>query len=60
MRLRQFAASAAKGDLARALPLAPAAIAPFLLALALVVAAFATGGTGSAFGQALTRPRPRP
>ncbi len=51
VRLRQFAASAAKGDLARALPLAPAAIAPFLLALVLVVAAFATGGTGSAFGQ---------
>lgn len=51
VRLRQFGASAAKGDLTRALPLTPAAIAPFLLALVLVVAAFATGGTGSAFGQ---------
>ena len=51
VRLRQFGASAAKGDLARALPLTPAAIIPFLLALLLVVAAFMIGGAGSAFSQ---------
>ncbi|WP_340645881.1 hypothetical protein [Phenylobacterium sp.] len=46
VRLRQFGASAAKGDLARALPLTPAAIAPFILALILVVAAFMVGEPG--------------
>ncbi|CAN5893409.1 hypothetical protein BH11PSE1_BH11PSE1_03230 [soil metagenome] len=51
VRLRQFGASAAKGDLARALPLTPSAIAPFLLAVILVVAAFVVGGAGSAFHQ---------
>ncbi|MDO8380097.1 hypothetical protein [Phenylobacterium sp.] len=51
VRLRQFAGALGKGDLARALPLTPAAIAPFLLALILVAAAFGIGGAGSAFDQ---------
>ena len=51
VRLRQFGASAAKGDLARALPLTPAAVIPFILALILVVAAFVVGGAGSMFSQ---------
>lgn len=51
VRLRQFGASVTKGDLVRALTLTPAAIAPFLLALILVAAAFVMGGTGSAFAQ---------
>ena len=51
VRLRQFGASVAKGDLARALPLTPAAIAPFLLALVLVVTALVVAGTGSMFSQ---------
>lgn len=40
VRLRQFAAAAGRGDLARAAPLTPATLAPTLLAAGLVVASF--------------------
>lgn len=49
VRLRTFASALKRGDLARAAPLTPTTVAPVVIALLFVLAAFATGG-GRSFG----------